>query len=309
MVYIGSASHCDLGNYYGWLFGYNTSTQQQVAALNTAPDSTAKYCRAGIWQGGGGPAADTNGSIYVLTGNGPFNANKGGHTYGDSALRLTAGVNGGLTVADYFTPENQNTLNNKDWDFAGSGAAVILPAQPGSNPDLMVAAGKVGTIYLINRDNMGKFNATGDKVVQELPNAVGDGTDAYPPPVYYNGNVYYAASRDALKGFSLVNGLFDPTPFATSELVFGYLGAGLAISAAPNGSNGIVWALDGTQYPGSLHAFNALTLQELYNNTQAPNKKDEYGGGVKLSVPMIANGKVYVGTQNSVAVFGLKAAK
>jgi hypothetical protein len=309
VVYIGSASHCDLGNYYGWLFGYNTSTQQQVAALNTAPDSTASYCRAGIWQGGGGPAADTNGSIYVLTANGPFNANKGGHTYGDSALRLKPGVNGGLTVADYFTPENENTLNNKDWDFAGSGAAVILPAQPGSNPDLLVAAGKIGTIYLINRDNMGKFNATGDKVVQEIPNAVGDGTDAYPPPVYFNGNVYYAASRDSLKGFSLVNGLFDPTPFATSELVFGYLGAGLAVSAAPNGGNGIVWALNGTQYPGSLHAFNALTLQELYNTTQAPNKKDEYGGGVKLSVPMIANGKVYVGAQSSVVVFGLKAGK
>ena len=309
VVYIGSASHCDLGAYYGWLLGYNTTTQQQVAALNLAPDAPNPKCRAGIWQGGGGPAADTNGSIYVLTGNGNFNANKGGKSYGDSALRLSPSVNGALTVADYFTPMNQQTLSNMDLDLAGSGAAVILPSQPGPNPDLMVAAGKVGTIYLINRDNMGKFDPSEDRVVQELPNAVGDGGDAYTPPVYYNQSVYYCGSRDAIKGFTLNNGLFDPTPFATTSVVFGYLGAGLAISAAPGGENAIVWALDGTQYPASLHAFNALTLEELYNTNQAPNKADNFGHGVKLSIPTVANGKVYVGTQSTVAVFGIKPTK
>jgi hypothetical protein len=309
VVYIGSASHCDQGKYYGWLLGYNTTTQQQVAALNTAPDAAGPICRAGIWQGGGGPAADNEGNIFVLTGNGAFNANKGGQTYGDSALRLSTNSSGAITVADYFTPANQQTLNDKDFDFAGSGAAVILPKQPGPHPDLMVAAGKIGTIYLINRNNMGKFNPTVDHVVQSIPGAVGDGRDAYTPPVYFNQNVYYAGSEDMLKGFSLTNGLFNTTPFAKSANTFGYLGAGLSISAAPNNENAIVWALDGTKYPAVLYAYNALTLEELYDTSQAANKADNFGHGVKLSIPTVANGKVYVGTQNNVTVYGLKSSK
>ena len=305
VVYIVSASHCDLGDYYGWLLGYNTSTQQQVATLNLAPDTPGKECRAGVWQGGGGPAADNEGNVYVLTGNGAFNANKGGQSYGDSALRLSTNANGAVSVADYFTPSEQKTLNDMDLDFAGSGAAVILPSQPGPTPDLMVAAGKIGTIYLINRNKMGKFNAKEDQVVQSIPGAVGDGTDAYSPPVYFNSRVYYAASRDTLKAFKLDGGLLETTPIAVSATTFGYLGAGLSISSAPHGGNGIVWALNGTQYPGVLHAYNANTLEELYNSSQAANKADEYGQGVKLSIPTVANGKVYVGTQKNVTVFGL----
>jgi len=306
VIYVGSASHCDLGNYYGWLLGYSASTQKQVAALNFAPDATTPECRAGIWQGGGGPTADSNGNIFLVTANGAFNASKGGKSYGDSALKLST-TGGTVNVADYFTPMNQQTLNNQDLDFGGSGP-MLLPPQPGANPDLMVAAGKFGTVYLINRDNMGKFHAKGDSVVQSLPSAVSDGKDTYPPPVYFNETVYYAGSRDSLKAFTLQNGVFSPTtPVAVSQTVFGYLGAGLSVSASPTGDNGIVWALDGTQYPGSLHAYNASTLDELYNTSQAPNKADEYGGGVKLSVPTIANGKVYVGTQTGVAVFGLKS--
>lgn len=309
VVYIGSGSHCDQGKYYGWLLGYNTNTQQQVAALNTAPDSTGTQCRAGIWQGGGGPAADGEGNIFVLTGNGAFNANTGGQSYGDSALRLSTNSSGAVTVADYFTPANEDALNSADLDFAGSGAAVILPKQPGPFPDLLVAAGKIGTIYLINRNHMGKFNASGDKVVQSIPNAIGDGEDGYSPPVYFHQNVYYAASRDALKGFTLTNGLLGTTPFATSANTFGYLGAGLSVSAAPNNENAIVWALDGTDYPGVLHAYDALTLQELYNTSQAANKADEFGHGVRFSIPTVANGKVYVGTETNVTVYGLKGQK
>ncbi len=308
VVYIGSGSHCDLGNYYGWLFGYNVTTQQQAAAVNFAPDSTNPECRAGLWQGGGGPAADPKGNLYVVTANGAFNANTGGLSYGDSVLRLSTTLTGAVSVADYFTPMNQMTLNVKDLDFGGSGP-VLLSKQPGPSPDLMVAAGKFGTIYLINRDNMGKYNPGGDQVVQSLPAAVGDGNDGFPPPVYFNERVYFAASRDSLKGFSLQNGLFNPTPFAVSETLFGYLGAGLAISADTEGGNAIVWAVDGTQFPGSLHAYNANTLQELYNSNQAPNNADTYGRGVRFSVPTIANGKVYVGAQSGVIVFGLKPAK
>jgi outer membrane protein assembly factor BamB len=214
-----------------------------------------------------------------------------------------------VSVADYFTPFNQATLNKEDLDFAGSGAAVLLPSQPGPNPDLMVAAGKIGTLYLINRDNMGKYNASGDQVVQSIPSAVGNGQQGFTPPVYFQEKVYYSGSDDVIKGFQLENGLFEPTPFATSETSFGYLGAGLALTAAPGGENVILWALQGSSKLGVLYAYNALTLEELYDTTQAPNKADNFGEGVKFSIPTIANGKVYVGTQTNVTVFGLKTNK
>lgn len=309
VVYIASGAHCDLGAYYGWLLGYNVTTQQQVAALNVVPDGPGPKCRGGIWQSGGAPAADTNGNIYVLTGNGGFNANKGMNSYGDSALKLSTNVNGGVAIADYFTPYNQQALNNGDLDFAGSGAAVILPSQPGPNPDLMVAAGKVGTIYLLNRDNMGKYNTTSDQVVQSIPGAVGNGNKAFTPPVYFEGSVYFSGTNDVIKGFSLVNGLLDPTPFATSETSFGYLGAGLSLSSAPGGSNAILWAINGSSKLGVLYAYNALTMEQLYNSNQAAGKVDNYGQGVLFSIPTVVNGKVYVGTQNSVAVFGVKDTK
>jgi len=107
------------------------------------------------------------------------------------------------------------------------------------------------------------------------------------------------------KGFRLVNGLFNTTPFAKSANTFGFLGAGLSISAAPDGENAIIWALDGTDQPGVLHAYNALTLAELYNTSQAASG-DKFGKGVKFSIPMVANGKVYVGTRKNVTVYGIK---
>ena len=111
-----------------------------------------------------------------------------------------------------------------------------------------------------------------------------------------------------MKAFSLETRVFNPSPTAVSPTVFGYLGAGLAISANSDGQNAILWALNGTQFPGSVHACNAITLQEIYNSNQAPDKADTDGGGAQLSVPTIANGKVFVGTHNSLVVFGLKSA-
>lgn len=306
VVYIGFGSNCDLGAFYGWLLGYNARTQQQVAVLNVTPDGAGSTCRGGIWQAAGGPATDAQGNIFVMTGNGTFNANKGQHSYGDSVLKLSTTTSGAVSVADYFTPYNQSTLSNKDWDLGGSGAAVILPSQPGPNPDLMVAAGKTGTIYLINRDNMGKFNATADQVVQSIPAAVGNGTEPFTPPVYFGQNVYFSGTDDVIKVFELENGLFGTTPIAKGDQTFGYLGAGLSISANPSGTDAILWALAGSPKVGILDAYNAFTMEELYNTNQAPRKADQFGQGVKFSIPTVANGKVYVGTQTGIAVFGLK---
>jgi hypothetical protein len=307
VVYIGFGSHCDFGNFYGWMFGYNKATLQRVTVVNMAPDSNAtpSHCGGGIWQGGGGPAADPEGNIYVLTGNGAFNASTGGHSYGDSAVKFTAAANGWLTITDYFTPYNQQILSGRDLDFSGSGAAVVLPTQPGSHENLMVAAGKTGTIYLINRDHMGHFDPDVDQVVQSIPAAVGIGTEPYTPPVYLQGSIYFAATDDKVKRFVLQNGLLQPTPAATSVGRLGYLGGGLSISSAPDGSNAILWAISGLQL-GVLHAYDAKTLRVLYTSNLLKGRVDGFGPSVKFSVPTIANGKVYVGTQNGVAVYGLK---
>jgi hypothetical protein len=308
VVYIGFGSHCDTFNYYGWMLGYNVSTRQQVAAVNVAPDAkaAASRCGGGIWQGGGGPAADTAGNIYALTGNGAFNASTGGHSYGDSAVRFTPAADGSLTITDYFAPYNQQILANRNLDLSGSGAAVVLPTQPGPNANLLVAAGKTGTVYLLNRDKMGHFNASVDQVVQSIPAAVGSGTEPYPPPVYLHGNIYFAATNDTVKRFVLQNGVIQTTPAATSARPNGWLGGGLSISSAPDGSNAILWSLSGPKL-GLLHAYDATTLASMYTSNLLKSGADGFGPGVKFAIPTIANGKVYVGTQNGVAVFGLKS--
>jgi hypothetical protein len=303
------SSHCDNNPYTGWVMAFQAKTGQRLVTFNDAPDmGVVSYeCRGGIWQGGAAPAVDSDSNMFLATGNGYFNANNaGGLDYGDTVLKLTL-TKPAFTVADYFTPYNQETLDENDTDL-GSGGVLLLPDQPGPNPRLAVAVGKEGSIYLLNRDNMGKYNASGDShIVQELPNAIGG---IYGMPAYFNGSVYFGGANDSLKAFTLSNGQFAPGLASESANVFGYPGPTPSISA--NGkTNGIVWALDvaawGSGGPGVLHAYNAGNLsQELYNSTQNAGR-DQLGPAIKFTVPTIVNGKVYVGTGNSLAVFGLVA--
>ena len=163
VVYITWASHGDNGPYHGWIIGYAARGLKQVAVFNDTPDGS----EGGIWMSGGGLSADANHNIYAVTGNGTFDANKGGRDYGQAVLKLS--THNGLTVVDYFTPSNLSFLNVHDFDL-GSGGALLLPDLPGPHPHLLVVAGKEGKIYLINRDNMGHFAPKADHVVQELPN-------------------------------------------------------------------------------------------------------------------------------------------
>jgi hypothetical protein len=297
------ASNCDNNPYTGWAMAFDASTLQKVAVFNDAPDmGVVSYeCRAGIWQGGAAPAVDTTGNLFVATGNGYFNANtSGGLDYGDTVLKLTL-TTPPFTVADYFTPSNQDTLDDEDLDL-GSGGLLLLPDQPGPYPHLLAQAGKEGTIYLLNRDNLGKYNPAGDtQIVQELPNAVGGiwGTCAF-----FNQSVYWGGSNDSLKAFTLTNGLFATSPTSKTSHVFSSPGTTASVSS--NGTaNGIVWTMDVGGSSGVLHAYNAGNLtQELYNTTQN-STRDQLGPGIKFSTPTIVNGKVYVGTASSLAVLGL----
>jgi hypothetical protein len=298
VVYIASASHCDTDSYHGWVLGYNATNLTQVAAFNATPNGG----RGGIWMSGGGPSADANGNIYVSTANGTFDADTDGSDYGDSVIELN--TNGGLSVSDYFTPFDQANLAASDLDL-GSGGVLLLPDQPGPNPHLAIMGGKVGTLYLLNRDDLGEFQSNNDsQIVQSLPGIVGHD---FCTPAYFNGNLYYNGEADTLKEFALTNGLLNTTP--VSQSVNSILFPGATPSVSANGTtNAIVWTVQTDAYvrngPAVLHAFDATNLtRELYNSAtsrQAP------GGAVKFAVPTIANGKVYVGAVHRLSVYGLR---
>ncbi|HXN24632.1 MAG TPA: fibronectin type III domain-containing protein [Candidatus Dormibacteraeota bacterium] len=323
-VYVAWASHGDTRPYHGWVVGYNKATLALETLFNVSPNGRF----GGIWMAGGAPAADSSGNLFFATGNGTFAItptdtcgewqDADGHAppcnpaYGDSVLKLS--TSGGLSVADFFTPFNQLVMERSDQDL-GSAGVLLLPDQPGSHPHVMVTSGKgFGKIYLIDRDSLGKFNPTFDNVVQVLPErSVAGG--AFDTPAYFNDGIhqliYYQGLDDVLKAFEISNGLLSPTPFSKANPPpFFYPGATPSISASGT-SNGIAWALNVNglfgRRPDVLFAYNATaspTLTQLYS-TSDTGLRDQLDVGVKFTVPTVANGKVYVGTQTSLAVLGL----
>jgi uncharacterized protein (TIGR03437 family) len=296
VVYSAWTSYCDTGPFHGWIIGHDAATLRQTTVFNSSPNSWA----GSFWMGGVAPSADSGGSIYLISGNGMFNANTNGFEFGDSFLKLS--TTGGLAVADYFTPHNQADLNRGDLDLGSSGA-ILLPDSAGSSlhPHLLVSAGKEGRIYLVDRDRMGHFSANDDSgIVQSLQGAIGP---LYGGPAYFNQTLYFSASNDRLKSFSISTAQLSVSPVAQSAQVFGYPGAIPTVSA--NGSaDGIVWLLEGGSN-GTLHAYDASNVaHELYNSQMNPGR-DALGSFVRFTVPSVINGKVYAGTANSLSVFGL----
>ena len=304
VVYITSAAHCDHPPYHGWVLGYNASNLQQVAVWNSTPNGSD----GGIWQSGGGPAADSAG-IYFATGNGTFDVNTGGVDWGDTILKMSFPSGGTLQVLSSFTPFNQETLSDNDTDL-GSGGVVLLPALPAgsAHQNLLVQAGKEGSIYLVDRDNMGGYNSTTDKVVQELSGAAGG---IFGMPAYWNNTVYFGGHSDNLKAFSFNaggSGLLSSSAVSYSPESFGFPGVTPSISANGSG-NGIVWVIETDAYasngPAVLHAYDATHLaNELYSSAQN-GTRDAPGPAVKFAAATVANGKVYVGTATQLATFGL----
>ncbi len=313
-IYIGWA-----GAAHGWIMAYNAQTLAQTAVLNTTPNAVL----GGVWQSGSGLATDDQGNIYAAVGDALFDANLGGVDYGDSLLKLGASLN----VLDYFTPFDQACRKANDDDL-GSGGPIVLPAQPGAVPNEVVIAGKGGSpcdffgsqpatpIYLLNRNALGEYNAQQD---QDVETVAGSGSGYWSSPAYWQGPssayLYMAGSDvshggDALKMYSVTNGLISSSPVDQSSNVFP-TGSTPSLSANGN-SNGIVWAVARQDRlfkqpgvsPAILYAYDATNVSlMLYSSAQIP-QRDQGGCGNKFQTPTIANGKVYVGTQNELDVFG-----
>ena len=304
VIYTSWASHCDFSPYTAWIMGYNQTTLAQTSVLNLTPNGS----EGSIWQSGGGLAADAQGNIYALIANGTFdttldaNGFPNKQDYGNGFVKVST-TGGNLKVADYFNMSNTANESGADQDL-GSGGAMVLPDLTygtAGTLNLAVGAGKDGNVYVVNRNNMGKWKANSNNVYQELPGAVPNGV--WGVPAYFNSTVYYCDQGGTLKSFSIANGKLSTTPVQTGAS-FTYPGVLPSVSA--NGTaNGIVWGIENTGN-AVLHAFAANDLtQELYNSDQASNNRDHFGSGNKFITPMIADGKVFAATTNSVAIFGL----
>ena len=304
ILYTSWASHCDIRPYTGWIIAYNAATLAQTSVLNVTPNGN----EGAIWMAGAGLAADNSGNIYFLDANGDFDTslNASGFPsngdYGNAFMKISTSA--GLAVADYFEMDNQASENGSDADL-GSGGAMVLPDLndgSGHTMHLAVGAGKDTNLYVVNRDSMGKFNPNNNNAIdQELAGKLPGGVWAM--PAYFNNTVYYGSVGSPIQAFTITNAKLSASAAAHTPNSFVYPGATPSVSANSS-SNGIVWAVENST-PAVLHAYDAGTLNELYNSNQASGSRDHFGGGNKFMTPTIVNGKVFVGTPNGVAVFGL----
>src|SRR5579872_4234395 len=326
-LYVTWGSHGDNGPYHGWVLAYTTPGLQLVGAFNTTPDADSTQLiypgGGGIWMGGAGPAVDPAGNLFLATSTGLFDASgflAGGRDYGQSVLKLNlanpavAGVVDPGTVLDYFTPFNWEDLSTALLDL-GSGGVVVLPDVGNtSNPNLAGAAGTDGTIYLLDRDNMGQFSIGSNAIVQELDQAVGP---IFGVPAFFNGTLYYQGTGDFLKAFQFQNGLLNPTPTSRTRTRIDFPGSAPVVTSKPDGSNGIVWTLERFTPPAIIpnfgipeptpysviHAYDASNLnRELFNSLQS-GARDLTSNATYTSLT-VANGRAYVGGINELTTFG-----
>jgi outer membrane protein assembly factor BamB len=305
VIYTAWTSHCDFRPYTGWVIGYSESTLARTSVLNVTPNGNG----GSIWQSAGGIASDGK-NLFFLDANGTFETtlNKKGFPikgdYGNAFLKVSTAKNK-LRVSDYFNMFDTVSESDGDEDL-GSGGVVVLPTMKDAKEKsrfLAIGAGKDQNIYVVDRNNMGKFNPKNDDAIyQEVDGVLAGGEWA--TSAYFNGNIYFGPTGNNLQQFRFSKARLSDSPHSKSALSFAYPGTTPSVSA--NGSiAGIVWVIE---HNGSdvLHAYDARDLgTELYNSNQASNHRDNFGAASHFGTPMIANGRVYIGTTNGVVVFGL----
>jgi hypothetical protein len=307
-VYITFGSMCDFGTFHGWIFAYDAQSLAQISAFLTTPNGE----HGGIWQSGAAPTLDLDSNLYVVVGDGFFDANIGGANYGQTVTKFPL-TRSEISPIDYFAPFDQEELDKRNMDL-GTGGSILLPDQVGVHPHLLITVGKAGTIYVLDRDNLGHFKASSnDQIVQTIPQPFPQ--QSFPgkfhsSPAFWQGAsgswVYIGGVSDKLRAFSLTNGVLSTVPTSMSANTFSFPGTAPAISSDDN-SNGIVWALSsGIPADPVLNAYDATNLTNLlYSSDQAPNHRDKPDPPVKFIVPIVANGKVYFGAQYHLDVYGL----
>ncbi len=287
-IYIGFGSNCCNAYSQGWVLSYNAATLQQEGTFTPEPGKTL----ASIWQKGAALSADSAGNVYAETSEGHYVP---GTNLSSSVVKLSQ-VGTTLALADWFTPYNQAYLTAHDLDL--NDGVLILPDQPGPYPHELIAEGKEGTVYVLNRDNMGQFCSTcttGDtQIVQEIP--LGSGKESG-TPVYWNNTVYFTGTASPMYVYTLSNGALVLPPAVQSAKVSG---GGHAIMTANGNSNGVLWFTSGN----SLRAANAVTLKILYHTNQN-STRDVLPKIAHFATPIAADGKIFMGTTTSLVVYGL----
>jgi hypothetical protein len=297
IVYLTWASSCDVNPYHGWVMAYDAATLAQKAVLNDTPDGN----EGGIWASDTGPGADSDGNVFVPTGNGTFNAASGGRDYSDSVLKLSL-EGSSLAVRDYFTPHDQAHLSDEDADLGSSGP-LLVPDQPGPHRHLLLQPTKGGMIYVIDRDRMGKFHPDSDAIIQQIKMAGG----GYGAMAYWNQHVFFACEADHLRDYVLANGVLKLN--ASSSTKFDNPGATPSVSA--NGTkDAIVWAIatktwNGPDQPAVLYAFAAANISQPIYSSEQNSRRDRAANGTRFVIPVVANGRVYFGVRGEVEVYGL----
>ena len=299
-IYVGFGSHGDLNPFHGWIFGFDGASLRRLLIKCLSPNGYG----GAVWQGGAGLAADSGGNIYFATGNGDFDLSIG--DYGDSVIKMNAAS--GATIKSYFTPSSQWTFETEDLDV-GAGGAIVIPGSSLLTAPMLFAGSKNGTRYVLNSATLGGYNST-DAVVQEW----NLGPSHFGGNVYYNDILYLWPPGDVLRLYAFDGSAFSPYAAGTYAPYGDYKNEP-AMSLSANGltaGTAILWAAhsqgntDGGNYPGLLHAYDAVTGAELWNSNM--NAGDYPGAWAKWTPPTIANGKVYLATFDSgVAVYGLLA--
>ena len=297
-LYLTFASSCDVDPYHGWIMAYDSQTLAQKAVLNVTPDGS----EGGIWMSDTGPAADASGNVYIPTGNGTFDASSSaGRDYGDSILKLTL-ENSSFVIRDYFTPHDQQKLSNADDDLGSSGP-LLLPDLPGPHPHLLLQPSKGGAIYVIDRDQMGRFHPDRDAVVQKISMEGG----GYGAMAYWNKHVFFACSDDHLRDYSLENGQLKLN--AATNTKFANPGATPSVSA--NGAkDAIVWAVatktwNGADQPAVLYAFDANKIDQPLYSSEQNSQRDRAAAATRFVIPLVVNAHVYFSARGEVEIYGL----
>jgi chitodextrinase len=308
VVYVAWGSHEDHDPYHGWVMGFNASTLALIpnAVLNTTPNAVSgfAYSRGGVWMSGGAPAVDASGNLYLNTGNGTFDASSGGSNFGDSTLKL--GTSAGLTVADWFTPADQASLDASDRDH-GSGGALILVS--GSGGSFVIGGGKEGTLFLLQQSSLGQYGGNANPVNSNAYQYFNIGHGIFSTAAFWNNSLYISPAGSGLQSYAFdpVAGTFNSGAAGIGGHSISWPGSTPSISAPGASSGGIVWTIDSSPYctqqskscgPEVLYALDAGKVStELWNSSTAAG--DQAGNAVKFTAPTVANGKVYIGTRGN----------